>query len=104
LLKARRAYVGEKVVLAVTPLDVLVVELLLGGRIHRVVRRWARHEMLVVVVPAVGRDADPAWPAVWIARASRTMGAELRPRHHDAASRRVLDLILSGTSVVESIR
>jgi hypothetical protein len=72
-------------------LDVLAVELMLRGRIHPVVRRWVRHEMLVVVVPAVGRDADPAWPAAWIALANRMMGAELRPFRHDAASLRVLD-------------
>jgi len=94
LLKARGAYLAERTVLAVTPLEVVAVALSFGDRVERKVRCWRRGAMSVACVVAHGRAWDVAWPAVLITNRSGRMAAEVQPLHADAESGGVTALLL----------
>jgi len=95
LLKARGAYLAERLVVAVTPLDVVAVALSFRDRLQRKVRQWRRSDVMVVTVLAHGRALDLAWPAITISHRSGRQPAELQPVQRTPASERVTELLLA---------
>jgi hypothetical protein len=103
LLKARGAYLGERVLLGLTPLHLYAVELLVGGRIRRVVARSARADLAVEIVAANRsrrETGDQRRPALLISRRDGWPFAEVQVVEPDADSERLVALLLSGSSIV----
>jgi hypothetical protein len=96
LLKARGVYLGERIVVGVTPLHVHVLALLFGGRASRLVAQWPREELRSEPVRALGNAADAPWPAVLLADRHGRGLAELRASEHDDEAWEVLILLLRG--------
>lgn len=94
LLKARGAYLGERIVVGVTPLHVYALSLVFGGRSSRLVARWPRAELRPEPVCALGNARDALWPAVLVMDRYRRCLAELQPLVHDDEAWRVLTLLL----------
>jgi hypothetical protein len=98
MMKARGTYLGERTILAITPLDVYAVEILFGGRIQRAIRRWTRSDLLVSTVTTRGRPAGPRWPALLIANRNGRQLAEVQALTRDDEAERVGQLLLTGRS------
>jgi hypothetical protein len=96
LLKARGAYLAERVILGVTPLHVHAVAVFARGHIARAVGCWAREDVLATPVCAAGDHVEPAWPALLLARRHGRAIAELQVLRHDDGAWRVLALLLHG--------
>jgi hypothetical protein len=96
IMKARGTYLGERVVLALTPIDVYAVELVFWGRVHRTIRRWARSDLFVSMVVTRGREPDPRWPALLIASRRGRLLAEVQALIRDNDAERVGGLLLAG--------
>jgi len=94
-LKARGVYVGERTLLATTPLHVVAIELHLGARLRRLAGRWTRDELIAVATAACGVEPDPRWPAVLLADSSGRAFAELQPLVRDDESARVTRSLLA---------
>jgi len=99
LLKARGAYVAERVLVAVTPLDVIAVAFWFRGRVRRRVGQWRRSELSIVSVLAHGRALDASWPAFAIRHRFDRRSLEIQPLHMTLASQRVCDLLLTQARV-----
>ena len=98
MMKARGIYLGERTILAITPLDVYAVEILFGGRIQRTIRRWARSDLVVSTVTTRGRPAGPRWPALLIANRNGRQLAEVQALTRDDEAEQVARLLLVGRS------
>jgi hypothetical protein len=96
VMKGRGIYLGERVVLAITPLDVYAVETLFGGRMHRTIRRWSRSDLFVSTVTTRGRPASPRWPALLVATREGRQLADVQALHHDDEAEHVGQLLLAG--------
>jgi hypothetical protein len=96
VMKARGTYLGERTVVAITPLDVYVVEVLYGGRIQRTIRRWARSNLFVSTVTTRGRPPGPRWPALLIASREGRQLAEVQALIADDEAEHVGQLLLAG--------
>jgi hypothetical protein len=104
MLKACCAYLGERILLGVTPLHVHAIEVFGGARFSRTVARWPRDDVAVTAVPARrgrGSNEDPSWPAMLICRRSGRPLAELQAFRREPSAERVVDLLVRGASVVE---
>jgi len=99
ILKACCAYLGERVILGVTPLHVHAVDLALGGHLARTVGRWGRDELLIAPVAAKRTRVrnDPNWPAIVVCFRSGRPIAELQVLRHDEEAERVVELLLGTT-------
>jgi len=97
-LKARGVYVGERTLLATTPLHVVAIELHLGARLRRVVGRWTRDDLIAVAIPAAGSEPDPRWPALLLADSNGRPFAELQPLVRDEESALVTRALLAFAS------
>jgi hypothetical protein len=98
MMKARGTYLGERTILAISPLHVYAVEMLFGGRIHRGIRRWTRSDLLVSTVTTRGRPAGPRWPALLIANRNGRQLAEVQALTRDDEAEHVAQLLLTGRS------
>jgi hypothetical protein len=98
MMKARGTYLGERTILAITPLDVYAVQVLFGGRIQRAIRQWARRDLLVSTVTTRGRPAGPRWPALLIANRNGRQLAEVQALTRDDEAERVGQLLVTGRS------
>jgi hypothetical protein len=78
LLKARGAYLAERVALGVTPLNVHALALFLGRRVARVVGCWSREDLRATLVSPIGDTTDPIWPALLLTDAYGRRHAELQ--------------------------
>jgi hypothetical protein len=94
-LKAAGVYLAERVLLAVTPLDLYVVELLLQGQIHRTIRQWPRTDLRTAAVTAEGRTHNPRFPALLIANRTGRLLAEVQPVHLGPDTVEVLKLLIT---------
>jgi hypothetical protein len=104
LLTARGAVLGERLLLGVTPLDLYAIDLILGGRLGRLVARWSRDDLVVQMVAAKRgrRDAaDPLWPALLISLRTGIPSAEVQVVERDSDSERLVALLLTGRSIFE---
>ena len=104
LLKSRGVYLGERILLGITPLHLYAIELVAGGRLQCVVGRWQREDLVPTTVLAQrGRTEihDPHWPAVLVTRRRGRPLAELQVVDRDRETGRLLDLLLSGRSIVD---
>ena len=102
LLKARGAYLGERVLLGVTPLDVYALVVFANGRIRHLVARWARDKIVVSRVPAKRHrhePRDPTWPALVVSSYGRAL-AELQAVERTTESERLVDLLCAGCSLL----
>jgi hypothetical protein len=95
ILKADGAYLAERVVLAVTPLHVCVIELACFGRVERLIRRWPRASVTASLTVAHGRTRDLGWPALRIATHGGRTLADVQALRHDRGSELVAELLLS---------
>jgi hypothetical protein len=95
VLKAEGAYLAERVVLAVTPLHVCVIELACFGRIERLIRRWPRASVTVSFTAAHGRTQHLGWPALLIASHRGRALADVQAVCHDDAAQVVAELLVS---------
>lgn len=106
LLKARGAYLGERVLLGVTPLDVYALVVFANGRIRHLVARWARDDIVVSRVPAKRHrrePRDPTWPALVVSSYGRAL-AELQAVDRTVDAERLVDLLCDGCSLLEGYR
>jgi hypothetical protein len=103
LLKACCAYLGERIVLGVTPVHVHAVELLFGGRVARTITRWPRDDLSITRVSARrGRHEkrSQSWPAFVVTLRSGRPLAELQAVNFDDDAVSVVDLLGSGRSIL----
>lgn len=98
LLKARGAYLGERVVLGVTPLHLHALAVFCGCRMSRAVGRWSRGEVVATAVCAMTDHIEPLWPALLISRRDGRDIAELQVLRRDDHAWRVLALLLRGNT------
>jgi hypothetical protein len=94
LLKARGAYLGERIVLGVTALHVHAIALFLGNRIGRSVGCWPRAELCAAPVSALGDTVEPVWPALLLTDHCRRSLAELQVLRRGDDAWRVLAMLL----------
>jgi hypothetical protein len=94
LLKARGAYLAERVVLGVTPLHVHALAVFFGGRVARAAGCWPRSDLIAVAVDAIGDRVDPVWPALLLAGRHGREIAELQVLRRDESAWSVLALLL----------
>jgi hypothetical protein len=94
LLKARGAYLGERVVVGVTPSHVHALVLLFGGRTSRLVSRWPRAELRAEPVSPLGSACAMPWPALLLMDRYRRTLAELQVLECDDEAWRLLALLL----------
>ncbi len=94
LLKARGAYLGERIVLGVTALHVHAVAVFLGNRVGRSAGCWPRAELCAAPVFALGDTVEPVWPALLLTDRYRKNVAELQVLQRDDDAWRVLALLL----------
>jgi hypothetical protein len=92
LLKGAGCYQGERVVVAVTALQVWTLELGLRDRVISA-RHWDRDGMLVRHVPTHGAGEDLEWPAFRITSVLALPAIELVIRHRDESAAAVLRLL-----------
>jgi hypothetical protein len=95
LLKARGAYLAERVVVAVTPLEVYAITLHFRGRVRRCVGRWPRSQLVGRSVPPL--TVRPPGPAILLTRRDGRDVAELRACASDEESTRLLALLADGS-------
>jgi len=94
ILKARGTYLGERIVIGVTPLHVHARALFLGHRISRAVACWPRAELRAVPIRALGDVVEPAWPALLLTDGhGRTLG-ELQVLQRDDEAWTLLAMLL----------
>jgi hypothetical protein len=106
LLKARGAYLGERILLGATPLDVYALVVFANGRIRHLVARWPRAGIVVSRVSAKRHrhePRDPTWPALLITSYGRTL-AELQAIDRTDAAERLVDLLCAGCSLLPDHR
>src|SRR5262245_11078472 len=95
ILKAGGAYIAERVILAITPLEIYAIEVFLLARVQRVARRWSRAGISVSCVPARGRPMHSDWPALRIETATGRSLVEVQALHRDVETTRVINLLLA---------
>jgi hypothetical protein len=91
LLKSRGLYLASRVLLAVTPVEVVAIAMdsAAFGRTRRLV--WTLSDLVVERVPA---RSDPASPALLLSRAGFRPAVEIAPVPGDAASASVIERLL----------
>jgi hypothetical protein len=102
MLKARGAYLGERIVLGVTPLHVHAVAVFLGSRISRAVACWPIVELHVEPISPNGRITALPWPAVLLTNRFGKALAELQVLQHDDDAWDLLALLLGRTTSPQS--
>jgi hypothetical protein len=68
-MKSRGAYLGERVVLAVTPYEIAAFDVRVGGFLGTELS-WPREDLIVAAIDSVSRSEDPP-PAFLIASRCR---------------------------------
>ena len=86
-------YLAERVVLAVTPLDVCALELVFGRFVLRLLGSWRRDDLHVKAVEPQGQPIDIRCPALLLATDEWGL-AELLAVRPDDETARVIDLLL----------
>jgi len=99
LLKARGAYLGERILLGVTPLSVHALAVFLRGRTSRGVACWSRSDVCAELISPRGRAREALWPALLLTDRGGSSLVELQVSHYDDDAWQVLTLLLraSGT-------
>jgi hypothetical protein len=78
LLKARGAFLAERVLIGLTPLHIHALAVHFAGHALREVGCWRRGELFATAVPAVGDTALPPWPALLLTNRRGDEIAELQ--------------------------
>ena len=95
LLKSRGTTVWERMLLAITPIELLAVEVLMGSVLCPVKLHWPLSSVRARPVRPKRRSPDLEWPGVRLERvASGRVIAELRVVHHDDSSLQLLDRLI----------
>ncbi len=95
LMKAAGTYYGERFILAATPTEVCAVQVNFGDTVRPVVARWPRDTLIAGAVSACNGDGDPRRPAVLLAKAGRSIVAELEVRAREPEAAHLLALLLA---------
>jgi len=95
ILKAAGLFLAERVIVAITPLEVYALPLTSRGRCYSPLR-WDRARAIATRVRPRGESADPDSPAFLISDQHRNHAVELIPVHNDATA---VDLISCLTAV-----
>jgi hypothetical protein len=98
ILKARGVYLAERVLLAVTPIDVYALHLVLGRWVLRPLGRWRRAELGVTLLEPCGDGENTRCTALLLTNQERALAALQAVRPDDEAER-VVDLLLDGGRV-----
>jgi hypothetical protein len=98
ILKARGAYLGERIVLGVTPLHVHALAVFLGHRASRAIACWPRVEVCIEPVAPNGNAVNPLWPALLVTNRYRKALAELQVLHSDDDAWHLFTLLLRPSS------
>jgi hypothetical protein len=93
LLKGAGTYFAERVLLAVTTLEVVVIDAGASGVIRHRQRSWRRDELIVTVV--ANREGRVPLPAVLLGRRYDLARVELAPRAADSRTVSVLERLVS---------
>jgi hypothetical protein len=94
LLKARGAYLAERVLIGVTALHVHASAVYFAGHALRELGCWARREVVVTPIAAAGDPAETPWPALRFTGDGGRDLAELQVVLHDDDSWDVLTQLL----------
>jgi hypothetical protein len=97
-LKAQGRYLGERIIVAVTPLEVFVLRLGVGRLGRSIVLRMPRAECRVSTVAPIGpmnATEELQWPAIVIGNARGCEFAELLLMHRDDEAARLLESLLA---------
>jgi hypothetical protein len=94
ILKARGAYLGERIVIGATPLHVHARALFLGHRVSRAVACWPRAELCAVPICALGDTVEPVWPALLLLDRHRRALGELQVLRRDDDAWSLLTMLL----------
>ena len=99
MLKARGAYLGERIVLGITPLHVHALTLFLGCRASRAVACWPRVDLRAEAISPNDTTTELPWPAVLLTNRFGKPLAELQVLQHDDDAWDLLTLLLRCSSV-----
>jgi hypothetical protein len=102
MLKARGAYLGERIVLGITPLHVHALAVFLGYRVSRAVGCWPRVDLCGEPISPNGRPAELLWPALLLTNRYGKALAELQVLQHDEDAWHLLTLLLRRSAVPQS--
>ena len=97
LLKGSASYFAERVLVAVTTIEVVVIDVGLTGLIRPHRRSWRRDELVARAV--ANRDARVPLPAVLLGRRYGYSHVELAPHDADPSTISVLDRLLARSVV-----
>jgi hypothetical protein len=96
LLKSRAAYFAERILVAVTPVEVVAIAMDATAIFRNRLRVWPRSELAVQLIPSrVDRHA-PAGDAVQLSRRGWFPHLEVAPMADDRESWAVLDQLFGG--------
>ncbi|MCU1456272.1 MAG: hypothetical protein JWL73_364 [Actinomycetia bacterium] len=98
LLVARGAYLAERVLISVTPLDVVAVAFGPGAMAHLQRVSWSRAQLVAVLVPSHVDASRPRDVALGLSRDSRFPRIEVAWESGDAASVAVVDRLVRSVS------
>ena len=96
LLKSRAAYFAERILVAVTPLEVVAIAMDLTAVFRNRMRIWAREELAVQLIPSRVDPHAPSGDAVRLSRDGWFPRLEIAPIVDDRESWAVLDQLFGG--------
>lgn len=96
LLKSRAAYFAERILVAVTPLEVVAIAMDLTALFRNRTRSWTRAELAVQLIPSRVDVHEPSGDAVRLSRGGWFPRLEIAPLVDDRESWAVLDQLFGG--------
>jgi hypothetical protein len=96
LLKSRAAYFAERILVAVTPLQVVAIAMDMTAIFRNRFRVWPRDELAVQLIPSRVDPRVPSGDAVRLSRGNWFPRLEIAPLVDDRESWAVLDQLFGG--------
>jgi hypothetical protein len=96
LLKSRAAYFAERILVAVTPVEVVAIAMDLTAVFRNRLRVWTREELAVQLIPSRVDRHDPSGDAIRLSRGGWFPRIEIAPIVDDPESWAVLDQLFGG--------
>lgn len=96
LLKSRAAYFAERILVAVTPLEVVAIAMDLTAVFRNRMRVWRREELAVQLIPSRVDRNESSGDAVRLSRGGWFPRIEIAPLVDDRESWAVLDQLFGG--------
>ena len=96
ILKSRAAYFAERIIIAVTPLEVVAIAMDATAMFRNRFRVWTRDELAVQLIPSRVDKHAPTGDAVRLSRDGFFPRLEIAPMNDDRESWAVLDQLFGG--------